>query len=392
MKYPILLAHAILISILNSQTISNAAFVDSMRSQGSGGGAAFLGRYFERMNDGEAVNALTAVSSLGDENFIAYTLLGPLRGRIRNSPGMRNSISNKISEGSTPDAFSIVLIDYIDKLDMAGEERGRWDQSLFDVAKDQSRSNKLRGYAAGSIAKVSRGDQAKAQVQQLLTDPNSDVANGAALAAKGFILSNESYSDRAEWAYLLMQALENNRNNLMAVRGVVSVLGKTKTDEGKLYLFDLYSEYRSGDQRVSELVISALGQHIDGAMFKTLILETKNDRQSYSDRTGFDLVRKNLISNNLPHIQQLASAESIDEQLAFLEAIRLLRDKSNSGHVTRAIELLDSEDERVVIAAIQAIHFLLPHNEEISIYSRFTRSNSSENIMRVVESFIGYRG
>ncbi len=91
-------------------------------------------------------------------------------------------------------------------------------------------------------------------------------------------------------------------------------------------------------------------------------------------------------------MQQLGTTESIDEQLAFLEAIRLLRDKSNSGHVARAIELLDSEDERVVIAAIQAIHFLLPHIDEIAIYSRFTRSNSSENIMRVVESYIGYRG
>ncbi|MDP8202929.1 MAG: hypothetical protein P9L95_00175 [Candidatus Tenebribacter mawsonii] len=348
-----------------------------------------LTEYFNALSDEVIADAIVDISELGDENLSVELILFT-NNRFDDEGVFRNRIVQKVALGTSPDQFRIAAIDFLkDKYTYTETddiERVTYENVLYNLATDTNMSISLRSYAASEIGKTLDLATNKTRIQTLLINTEPEIVNAAANAAKKYILSPDLSQDLDTWTNILINVL-NQASDKNQVKSVIYSLAYTETNAAKNYLLTLFNQSVSLNRELTYTLISAISYFADSEIMKQFFIST-NQNILYNTYES-ELVLKNVVLNNMDLLEELVNNNDTDSKITFLKSLRLLRTTTNEDFILSAIELLDDADEYVVLEAVKALHFILPHEEEEVVFDNLRNRNQSIDVNNLINTYIG---
>lgn len=367
-------------------------FTEIVEANSGGGEEAVheaLTEYFDGMTDEVIADAIVDISELGDENLSVELILFT-NNRFDDEGVFRNRIVQKVALETSPDQFRIIAIDFLkDKYtytETDDNERVAYENVLYNLALDTNTSLGLRAYAASEIGKTLDLATNKTKIQTLLINTEPEIVNAAARAAKKYIFSPSLSQDLDTWTNILINVL-NQAPDKNQVKGVIYSLAYTETNAAKNYLLTLFNQSVSLDRELTYTLIYAISYFADSEIMKQIFISI-NQNNLYTNYES-ELVLKNVVLNNMDLLEILVNNNDTDSKITFLKALRLLRTTTNIDFIEAAIELLDDTDEYVVLEAVKALHFILPHEEEEVVFNNLRKRNTSQDLHVLISTYIG---
>jgi len=319
------------------------------------------------MPDEELLHALTEITKLGTEDFIANNILSSIYKKFDNAK-FRELIIDELNNTSNSSSYKIVLIDFLtEKLNNFPEQLKKINNELYKITKDRTLSYKLRNIAASRLGTTKDHNYNKKIIKEILKGNDIASINGASKAVKRFVRSNSLENEIDEWVNLLIEVLEKNKPKIKQLKGPIWALGYTNSLKARDYLKDLFILYSNQDVNFSEIIAYSLSNNADKEVVN-LIFNTYYSNVELNN-FGSELTLSAISNQNVPIIAQLFSVKNDEYLLNYVRAIRYLNSPSDKDElIYNCKELLGSESEEIRLEAIKTIHKLLPYEEETLIF------------------------
>jgi len=344
--------------------------------------------YFNSMDNDELPLALADISKEENTNYVAYKLFAPNNARFEDKD-FRENMFKQLSEKSNSYDFKMVLIDFISEL--AGqddEQREKFNQILFTLAKNKESATNLRSYAASHSGISKNYETDKEQLTELFESDNYGAVNGAARSIKKFLFSDKiSTTETDYWTDILINVTNKNINNLSEVRAVIGSLGSTGTNKARSYLLELFKNNAPSNSEVSETLAYSLSNIANTKVLNTIFAEYS--KHEHFNNFGSELTLKEIVSNNNDVVDKLYNEKNEESKLTFLRAVRLMKDENRSKYLEKVKQSLRSDSETERLESVKTLHFLLPYEEEVKLFNEHIAKEENENVKNLIYSYVG---
>lgn len=102
-----------------------------------------------------------------------------------------------------------------------------------------------------------------------------------------------------------------------------------------------------------------------------------------------ELLLTHIAKENIKTINEMIDTDKTEEKLAFLRSVRLIRTEEKKRYELRVKDLVNSPDKEIRLEAVKTIHYLLSYEEETKIFSDYLNGEKSEEITKLICSYIG---
>ncbi|MCA9732849.1 MAG: hypothetical protein H6696_15965 [Deferribacteres bacterium] len=343
--------------------------------------------YFQSLSSDELADALADIAKLGDENFIAYDLFALNEEALVNDSQFRNDLIEHLnSEKNTPE-FSLVTIDFIKDVLITQAEADKFENSLYTIASQESLPAKLRGFAISKLS-LFPNESNKQLIRQFLKHDDPQIAENAGRACRA-LLSLASENEKDDWATTLIQAAEKHQTNLTEIKPIIFALGKTGTPTAKIYLEQMLKTYAPHGDEISHTITFSISQNMDTELFKQIYSIYAENKINFEDTYAVELTLNEIARQHPEILQNIAISSTVIDKITLLQALRVLRETPLKINSEMAIELLNDNEEMVRLEAVKTIHFLLPYEEEVTIFKKMLQTDSSTSVVQQIYSYIG---
>jgi len=332
--------------------------------------------------------ALTEITNLGNEDFIANNLFAVIYKKFDNVE-FRNLIIDELSNSKNNSSYKIVLIDFLtERSNEYPDQLKKINNEFYNITKDRNLPDKIRSIAASKLGTTQDKNYNKQIVKEIIRNGDIAVINGAAKAVKRFVRSNSLANEIDEWVDLLIEVLENNKIKIKQLKGPIWTLGYTNSIRAREYLMELFAQYSRKDSNFSETIAYSLSNIADAKVLNLIFNEYYQNKDF--NNFGSELTLSSIANQNSNLIEQLYSTKNDEYLLNYLHAIKYIKQPNYQDRFIRHCkESLKNESEEIRIEAIKAIHFLLPSEEEATIFSEHLNNEKSQKVKDEIYFFIG---
>jgi hypothetical protein len=345
--------------------------------------------YLGSVDDDDLANAVAEISTLGDHNFVAYEVLGNVRDRLEDSPAFKARLHDKIRSNESPTHFRTIAIEFIQNSMTTEQEAGDFETTLYNIARDQTLESHLRKYAAGRLGRTNNPQLSRDRIELLLDDDNPAVINGAAKAAMRFVTSPAFENDRSAWTNKLIGVANRHRADPGKIKVVLAALGEARNEAARDILSSFFREQVAAGDGVAISLARYLVMTENPELLKSVVRSLNANISRFEDHIEVEMALGNIVGDNLEALDDLASGNDTESKIAYLQGLQALRTAPNDQSIINAKALASDTDEEVALQAVKALHFLLPHEEEIVFYTALISDSNNVRIRTLINGYIG---
>ncbi len=343
--------------------------------------------YFQSLANTELADALADIATLGNENFIAYDLFALNEDALKNDAQFRNDLLEHLNSIANTPEFRLVTIDFIEDVLSTQAEAKKFEGSLRSIALQESLPAKLRSYAVSHLS-IFPHDSSKQIIRQLLEHEETQIAEGAGRACRA-LLWMATEQEKNDWTSALISAVEKHREKLEKIKPIIYALGKIGTNTSIAYLQRMLEIHAQAGNAISNTITLSLTQNMDTELFIDIYRIYSQNKSNFLDTYAVELTLSELARQHPEILQELSGGQTIEGKKTFLQALQALRETSSQNYVEKAVQLLNDDTDRVRLAAVKAVHFLLPYEDEVMLFKERLQKEPAEPVRQQIYSYIG---
>ena len=231
-------------------------------------------------------------------------------------------------------------------------------------------------------------DSSKQIIRQLLEHEETQIAEGAGRACRA-LLWMATEQEKNDWTSALISAVEKHREKLEKIKPIIYALGKIGTNTSIAYLQRMLEIHAQAGNAISNTITLSLTQNMNTELFIDIYRIYSQNKSNFLDTYAVELTLSELARQHPEILQELSGGQTIEGKKTFLQALQALRETSSQNYVEKAVQLLNDDTDRVRLAAVKAVHFLLPYEDEVMLFKERLQKEPAEPVRQQIYSYIG---
>ena len=140
-------------------------------------------------------------------------------------------------------------------------------------------------------------------------------------------------------------------------------------------------------EKIAESLVYSLSHMADEAVMKN-VFRVMSKHKNF-DNYSVELKLKSFVKNNPGLLEELSDNTDSESKITYLQGLQVLRVAPDTMSIEQGKSLLNDSDENVRLEAVKALHFLLPHEKEVEVFSDMRERETSEIIKQEIGFYIG---